>query len=1116
MELFRTADYYIFRQGEHSLWCSRKTGILEPRTAWDLTKAEDPHCMGLVHGIVGKLNPFPDTDPQLLIIESCSLVGYVWRNQPIFKINKIGLLSLGQQEAEITTHPCSKHSNSVAFNQRPDDSGSKPSHSSRQQEAFAKTWGSIKSATKSLKSTTVQAAHKIGIDGREGDRGARRIWDEIEKMFTHADSFYFSSTVDLTNSVPVLGERYNSPTVCWRSANSRFFWNEFLLKELIELEDPKADPWIVPVLHGYIHVDTVPVVLDGATNFNKPLILLLISRRSRNRAGTRYKRRGVDENGYVANYVETEQCLIFGDHILSFVQVRGSVPVFWSQPGFKYRPPPQIDRDVEETRLAFKRHFERELPLYGNLCIVNLVEQSGKEKIIGDAFMEQIIHANDARITYVTFDFHEHCRGMRFENVGRLLNGLEDVLHCMKYTWIDSHGVICRQQSTFRINCMDCLDRTNVCQTAFGKFTLECQLSKLGILPPEGTFWPALKAAFNTMWANNGDVLSRQYAGTNALKGDFTRTGERRFAGMMKDGMNSANRYYLNRFKDTLKQTAIDLVLGNIQPEDALNILCGQNNVMEDDEEIVLQTADRVRQVIEDCRKQFISPDEIIVGSWGLVDAHPVTGDPTQVDMDAIVILSREHLYVVSYDDDADHVRACKIYALAELTKLEVGSEGKTNILSNASVNFLKSPKREAAAPPTFFMRIHIRNSSDEAEVLQFRSTRLRFFNNMAVPICKTEDMNESLKAIAETIHVTMDITGVTIPYIVGTLEKMSLKNNMKIGYMEVPRWHGFPRNASEGQLSALKQAGNKALSSVTSHFSRLKPPVIPRNLGRSASKKKEVSDQTIDPSVVGTLEAELRIRSSSSSLNDLTSFSLIKDVLHLPSVGVLFLTSNEIRLELTDPVPEDTKAHEKPSQPKVLLRCVSAGQFESRCLPKGRRNGESSQLNGLGENVRLTVTPEIQIIATDGKEGCENSSTVSVQRSRHLSHSSDPLELGVTGEESTLLRASSETSLGTNTVHAEMKSSQSNYEGLLPIGTTVLTSFKIPTSQFNIGILTSPTSVKGNPLVMLAKGVQNLGSNLDPRKMLDSRKDTLICKDNVEEDITKQKSCTNTRIINL
>ena len=44
------------------------------------------------------------------------------------------------------------------------------------------------------------------------------------------------------------------------------------------------------------------------------------------------------------------------------------------------------------------------------------------------------------------------------------------------------------------------------------------------------------------MWANNGDIVSWQYAGTNALKGDFTRTGERNLSGLMKDGMNSANR----------------------------------------------------------------------------------------------------------------------------------------------------------------------------------------------------------------------------------------------------------------------------------------------------------------------------------------------------------------------------------------------------------------------------------------------------------------------------------------------------------------------------------------------------------------------------------------------
>lgn len=58
----------------------------------------------------------------------------------------------------------------------------------------------------------------------------------------------------------------------------------------------------------------------------------------------RYKRRGVDENGECANYVETEQIIAYQHHEVSFVQVRGSVPVFWSQPGYKYRPPPRIDK----------------------------------------------------------------------------------------------------------------------------------------------------------------------------------------------------------------------------------------------------------------------------------------------------------------------------------------------------------------------------------------------------------------------------------------------------------------------------------------------------------------------------------------------------------------------------------------------------------------------------------------------------------------------------------------------------------------------------------------------------------------------------------------------------
>lgn len=54
-----------------------------------------------------------------------------------------------------------------------------------------------------------------------------------------------------------------------------------------------------------------------------------------------------------------------------------------------------------------------------------------------------------------------------------------------------------------------------------------------------------------------------KYAGTDALKGDITRSGQRNLVGMVKDGYNSASRYYLSHMRDAQRQLAVDAVLGN-------------------------------------------------------------------------------------------------------------------------------------------------------------------------------------------------------------------------------------------------------------------------------------------------------------------------------------------------------------------------------------------------------------------------------------------------------------------------------------------------------------------------------------------------------------------------
>jgi hypothetical protein len=74
--------------------------------------------------------------------------------------------------------------------------------------------------------------------------------------------------------------------------------------------------------------------------------------------------------------------------------------------------------------------------------------------------------------------------------------------------------------------------------------------------------WSQGEVSHRSLWADNADAISRLYAGTAALKGDFTRTGKRTRKGALDDGMNSLQRYYLNNFLDADRQEGMDLMVG--------------------------------------------------------------------------------------------------------------------------------------------------------------------------------------------------------------------------------------------------------------------------------------------------------------------------------------------------------------------------------------------------------------------------------------------------------------------------------------------------------------------------------------------------------------------------
>lgn len=65
---------------------------------------------------------------------------------------------------------------------------------------------------------------------------------------------------------------------------------------------------------------------------------------------------------------------------------------------------------------------------------------------------------------------------------------------------------------------MDCLDRTNCVQTYLGLEVLIAQVQELGLADKKQTT-SRFEEVFRQMWINNGNEVSKIYAGTGAIQG---------------------------------------------------------------------------------------------------------------------------------------------------------------------------------------------------------------------------------------------------------------------------------------------------------------------------------------------------------------------------------------------------------------------------------------------------------------------------------------------------------------------------------------------------------------------------------------------------------------------
>ncbi|XP_049894553.1 synaptojanin-1 isoform X2 [Epinephelus moara] len=329
------------------------------------------------------------------------------------------------------------------------------------------------------------------------------------------------------------------------TTDNRFFWNQSLHLHLKHY-GVNCDDWLLRLMCGGVEIRTI---YAG----HKQAKACIFSRLSSERAGTRFNVRGTNDDGQVANFVETEQVIFLDDKVSSFIQIRGSIPLFWEQPGIQvgsHRV--KLSRGFEANAPAFERHFTALRRLYGKQVIINLLGSKEGEHMLSKAFQSHLKASEHATaVKMVNFDYHQNVKGGKADKLHSVLKPyLSKFLEeCGFFYYSGETGIAKTQGGTIRTNCLDCLDRTNSVQAFFALEMLPKQLEDMS-LTEKPQLVARFQEVFRTMWSANGDSVSKIYAGTGALDGKAK----------LKDGARSVTRTIQNNFFDSSKQEAIDIL----------------------------------------------------------------------------------------------------------------------------------------------------------------------------------------------------------------------------------------------------------------------------------------------------------------------------------------------------------------------------------------------------------------------------------------------------------------------------------------------------------------------------------------------------------------------------
>jgi hypothetical protein len=218
----------------------------------------------------------------------------------------------------------------------------------------------------------------------------------MANVFLRRNNLYYSDTMDLTSSIHnhfVTKKtnkskfKNNLDSYIFRETVEKFCWN---FKNASRLDSNLLKDIVRPIINGVVTIRNIQ-------SYSEEITYAIVGRKDHRRSGMRFLVRGCDDNGYSANFVETEQIVLHKNSntnevdIMAYIQVRGSIPLKWTQDPTLQLNPLIVPHNNQTVNLdTFKKHANELLDSYNKVVVVNLIDKKKDQGRIGECLKEVI------------------------------------------------------------------------------------------------------------------------------------------------------------------------------------------------------------------------------------------------------------------------------------------------------------------------------------------------------------------------------------------------------------------------------------------------------------------------------------------------------------------------------------------------------------------------------------------------------------------------------------------------------------------------------------------------------------------------------------------------------